>query len=80
MIVTRRPKETTMKVSARNHFTGNVREVLQGPVNSEVKVAIGPGIDIVATISTRAAQDLQLAAGRRAHVLIKASSVIVGVD
>ena len=69
-----------MKFSARNHFTGNVREVLNGPVNSEVKIAIGPGIDIVAIISTRSANELQLAAGKRAHVLIKASNVIVGVD
>ncbi len=69
-----------MKISARNHFTGSVIDVVKGPVSTEVKVSIAPGIDVVAIISTTAAANLQLAAGNPAQVLIKASSVMIGVD
>ncbi len=69
-----------MKVSARNHFSGSVKDVVKGPVSTEVKVSIAPGIDVVAIISTTAANNLQLAVGKPAHVLIKASSVMIGVD
>jgi len=69
-----------MKISARNHFSGSVKDVVKGPVSTEVKVSIAPGIDVVAIISTAAANSLQLAAGKPAHVLIKASSVMIGVD
>jgi molybdopterin-binding protein len=69
-----------MKVSARNHFSGGVKDVVPAPVSTEAKVSIAPGIDVVAIISTTAANHLQLAVGAPAHVLIKASSVMIGVD
>ena len=69
-----------MKISARNHFTGIVKNLVKGPVSSEVTVSIAPGIDVVAVISTEAADNLRLAAGKPAQVLIKASSVLVAVD
>jgi molybdopterin-binding protein len=43
-------------------------------------VSIAPGIDMVAVISTASADNLRLATGKPVHVLIKASSVLVGVD
>ncbi len=69
-----------MKLSARNHFAGSIKEVLKGPVSTEVMVGIAPGIDVVAVISTASAENLRLAVGKPAHVLIKASSVMIGVD
>jgi molybdopterin-binding protein len=69
-----------MKTSARNQFSGTVKNIVRGPVSTEVKVSIGPGIDVVAIISTASADNLGLAVGKPAHVLIKASSVFVGVD
>ena len=69
-----------MKISARNHFSGTVKNIVKGPVSTEVTVSIAPGIDMVAVISTASADNLRLAAGTSAHVLIKASSVLVGVD
>lgn len=69
-----------MRISARNHFSGTVTTIVKGPVSTEVTVSIAPGIDMVAVISTASADNLGLAAGKAAHVLIKASSVLVAVD
>jgi len=69
-----------MKISARNQFSGTVKLIVNGPVSTEVTVTIGPGIDVVAVISTTSANSLGLATGRPAQVLIKASSVLVGVE
>ncbi len=68
-----------MKTSARNQFSGTVKDIVKGMVAAEVTVAVAPGVDVVATISTRSAESLGLAVGKSAHVM-KASSVIVGVD
>jgi molybdopterin-binding protein len=69
-----------VKISARNQFSGTVKQVVRGPVSAEVTVSIAPGIDVVAVISTPSADNLGLANGKPARVLIKASSVLVGVD
>ena len=68
-----------MKISARNQFSGTVKNIVKGPVSAEVTVSVAPGIDVVAVISTTSADSLGLAVGKPAMVLIKASSVIVGV-
>ena len=68
-----------MKTSARNHLSGKVKDLVKGPVTTEVTIAVAPGVDIVATISTRSADALGLAVGKPAHALIKASSVVVAV-
>ena len=69
-----------MNVSARNVFAGTVKSVARGPVSAEVTVTIAPGVDVVAVISTVSSDRLGLVAGKPAHALIKASSVMVGVD
>ena len=69
-----------MKTSARNNFSGIVKDLVKGTVSAEVTITVAPGVDIVATITTRSAESLNLAVGRPARVFIKASSVIVGVD
>jgi molybdate transport system regulatory protein len=69
-----------VKISARNQFSGTVKRIVRGPVSAEVTVSIAPDIDVVAVISTTSADDLGLARGKPALVLIKASSVLVGVE
>lgn len=69
-----------MKISARNQFAGSVKNVVKGPISAEVTVTIAPGIDVVAVISATSVDNLGLAVGQPAHVLIKASGVLVGVD
>lgn len=69
-----------MKTSARNQFKGTVREIVKGPVSAEVTIEIAQGVRVVATISTRSAESLGLAVGKPAYALVKASSVVVGVE
>jgi molybdopterin-binding protein len=69
-----------MKTSARNQFAGVVKELTKGPVSTEVVMEIAPGIQMVAVISTRSAESLGLALGKRSYALIKSSSVVVAVD
>ena len=66
-----------MKISARNHFPGTVKTIVKGPVSTEVTVSIAAGIDMVAVISTASADNLRLATGQPAHVLI---NLAVGGD
>jgi molybdopterin-binding protein len=69
-----------MKTSARNQFPGIVKEITKGPVSCEVTLEIAPGIQIVSVISTKSAENLGLAVGKRGYALVKASNVIVAVD
>jgi molybdopterin-binding protein len=69
-----------MKISARNQFSGTVKQIVKGPVSAEITVSIAPGIDVVAVISTTSVDNLGLAIGKPAQVFIKASSVLIGVD
>jgi len=69
-----------MKISARNAFPGRITEVKLGPVSAEVIVNIAPGIDVVSVISATSAQSMGLAVGKPAFAVIKASSVMIGVD
>jgi molybdate transport system regulatory protein len=69
-----------MRTSARNHFAGQVTEVKTGAVNDEVMLRTQDGLDIVAIITHGSASSLQLAAGKPAFALVKASSVILMVD
>jgi molybdate transport system regulatory protein len=69
-----------MRLSARNIFKGTVTEVVHGPVSAEVSITIAPGVSVVAVISNASAKSLGLAKGVTAHAVIKASSVMVGVD
>ena len=69
-----------MKISARNTIKGKVKNVVLGPVSAEVVLAVAPGIEIVAVISANSAKALKLKKGKDAYAVIKATSVMVGVD
>ena len=69
-----------MKLSARNQFKGTVVAIDEGAVNSIVKIDIGGGNVISATISMAAIRELGLAVGKEAYAVVKATSVMVGVD
>jgi molybdate transport system regulatory protein len=72
--------EASMKTSARNHFTGTVKDLVEGPVSTEATITIAGGVDTVATIGARSAEMLGLAVGKPAHALIRASTAVVAVD
>ena len=69
-----------MKLSARNQFKGTVIAIDEGAVNGIVKIDIGGGNVMSATISMAAIRELGLKVGGEAYAVVKAPSGMVGVD
>ena len=69
-----------MKLSARNQLKGKVIAIEKGAVNGIVRLELKGGDVITATISLSAIDELGLAVGKDAYAVIKATSVMVGVD
>lgn len=74
MIATELPK-----ISARNKFKGTVKYIQVGAVNDIVTLETNFGI-VSSTISKNAVEELELAVGKEAYAIIKATSVMVGVE
>ena len=66
-----------MKLSARNQIKGQVVEILKGATTANVRLDIGGGVVITASITNDAVDDLELKVGDVATAVIKASNVIV---
>ena len=70
----------SLPLSARNQFAGKVVAVEKGAVNAIVKMEVLGGLTLSSTISNSAVEDLGLEAGKEALAVIKATSVMVGVE
>ena len=66
-----------MKLSARNQLRGKVLDVTKGQTTAHVRIDIGHGIVVTASITNEAIDDLSLKAGDDAFAIIKASDVMV---
>jgi molybdopterin-binding protein len=69
-----------MKLSARNMLKGKVVKVMRGAVNSEVTIELHGGAQVVSIITNTSVDNLGLKEGKEAYAIIKASSVMIGVD
>ena len=69
-----------MRLSARNVLKGKVKQVKAGAVNSEVVLEVAPGVEVVSIITKESADNLQLAPGKPAYAVIKASNVMIAID
>ncbi|MEJ2626451.1 MAG: TOBE domain-containing protein [Pseudolabrys sp.] len=69
-----------MKLSARNQLKGKVVEVKKGATTAHVRIDIGNGNIVTASITNESADELGLAGGKTAYAIIKASNVMVGVE
>jgi len=69
-----------MKLSAGNQFKGKVVEIKEGAVNGTVKIDIGGGNIISSVITMASINELGLKVGKDAYAIVKASSVMIGVD
>jgi molybdopterin-binding protein len=69
-----------MRISARNVIKGRVVEVVKGATTAHVRLDVGGGTVITASITNEAVEDLRLAKGDAAYAVIKASDVMVGKD
>lgn len=69
-----------MKISARNVLRGKIISIVRGPVSTEVTLEVAPGLHITSSITSNSAEALQLKEGGQAYGVIKASSVMIGID
>ena len=69
-----------MKISARNKLAGTILEVVRGATTSHVRVEVGVGQVITASITNEAVDELGLEVGREAYAVVKASDVMIGLD
>ena len=74
MIATELPK-----ISARNKFKATVKNIQVGAVNDIVTLETKIGV-FTSTISKNAVEELELAVGKEAYAIVKATSVMVGVE
>lgn len=64
-----------MKISARNQFEGTISSVVEGSVNGVVTIDF-EGYAIKADITMESIKGLELAEGKKAFAIIKASNVM----
>lgn len=69
-----------MKLSARNQLSGTVVAIEKGAVNGIVAIEVAPGRVITSSITNTSIEELGLTEGSEAVAVIKASSVMVGVE
>ena len=67
-----------LRTSARNQLAGTVTAIAPGAVNDTVELALAGGQRLAVTITRESTRELDLAVGREAIALIKASSVQLG--
>lgn len=63
-------------INARNQFRGKVKEIILGPVVSEIDVETPSGI-VTSVITTRSVKDLGLQIGTEVLALVKATEVSI---
>ncbi len=69
-----------MKISARNRFKGKIVDVVKGATTAHVRIDLGAGAVVTASITNEAVDELGLKAGGDAYAVIKASDVMVAID
>lgn len=65
---------TIQSINARNQFRGNIKEIILGPVVSEVDVETPSGI-VTSVITTRSVKELDLQVGTPVLAFVKATEV-----
>lgn len=68
-----------MKISARNAIPGKIIEIHKGATTAHVRIDIGGGTVVTASITNELVDELRLAVGEQAYAVIKASDVMVAV-
>lgn len=63
-------------INVRNQFRGRIKEIVLGPVVSEVDVETGVGI-VTSVITTRSINELGLQVGSEVLTLVKATEVSI---
>ena len=64
-------------INVRNQFRGRIREVIEGPVVSEIDVETPSGLIVTSVITTRSIRELGLVVGKEVIALVKATEVSI---
>jgi molybdopterin-binding protein len=64
-------------INVRNQFRGKVKEIIEGPVVSEVDVETPAGLIVTSVITTRSVRELGLVPGKEVIALIKSTEVSI---
>lgn len=64
-------------INVRNQFRGVIKEVIEGPVVSEVDVQTPSGLIVTSVITTRSVKELGLVVGRDVIALVKSTEVSI---
>jgi molybdopterin-binding protein len=63
-------------INVRNQFRGRIKEIITGPVVSEVDIDTGLGI-VTSVVTTRSITELNLAVGSEVLALVKSTEVSI---
>ncbi len=63
-------------INARNQFRGRIKEIIEGPVVSEIDVETPHGI-VTSVITTRSVKELALQVGTEVLALVKSTEVSI---
>lgn len=64
-----------MRLSARNVLKGQIQRIILGPVDTEISIALAPGVEITSVITTASAEQLGLRVRQTVYAVIKSTSV-----
>lgn len=64
-------------INVRNQFRGVIKEVIEGPVVSEVDVQTPSGQIVTSVITTRSVKELGMVVGREVVALVKSTEVSI---
>jgi len=64
-------------INVRNQFRGTIKEVIEGPVVSEVDVQTPSGLIVTSVITTRSVKELGLVPGKEVVALVKSTEVSI---
>lgn len=68
---------TIHAINVRNQFRGKVKEIIEGPVVSEVDVITPAGLIVTSVITTRSVKELGLVPGKEVVALVKSTEVSI---
>jgi len=68
--------DSIIAINARNQFKGNIKEIIWGPVVSEVDIETAAGI-VTSVVTTRSITDLKLKVGSEVLTVFKSTEVLL---
>jgi molybdopterin-binding protein len=66
-----------LAINVRNQFRGKIKEIIEGPVVSEVDVETPAGLIVTSVITTRSIHELGLKVGKDVVALVKSTEVSI---